>query len=131
MPRYTQQEGQVGGAGVVVRGIFALAAGGGFAYLAWEPAPPRVPPPTESEDLTKDTAVRQRIVTDDDALPRLEHAESRWADREEAWAGFDERWQSEVGRSTAERDRDLMNDGGTGEAETAALTVLPHSRGPP
>lgn len=131
MPTYAKHETQGGGAGVMVRSMFAFAAGVGIALLVWDPAPSKGIQPVDSKSLSKYTAVRQRIVTDDDALPRLSGIESRRWHREDAGAGFADRWRSGDGRSTTETHRTRFDAGGTGGTESAAMTVLPHSRGPP
>lgn len=117
---------------------FALTAGGAFAALAWESSPPsRITTDAEETQEGFCSAERQGIVTEDDALPRLEvgtaglHEEDTWG------SAFtrprDRLWAARGGATGITTEAMLEGQTPSGQTEEGAIatTAVPNPRGPP
>jgi hypothetical protein len=114
--------------------VLGLAAGGAFAYLAWEP--PRGVTNSTHQGIHS-TAERRAAVTEDGARPHFDSLEARPSDRVasgDAQSGI----RDKIWRPTPAESRGGANDAGqarrvadVSDASAPDLTVSPHSRGPP
>ncbi|HVP13266.1 MAG TPA: hypothetical protein VMV94_18985 [Phycisphaerae bacterium] len=116
----------------------AVAAGGAFAALSWNSAPP--PDETADESAIQRTlqaAERQSVVTEDDALPQLEardavlHGDASWG-RVPALTGSQaapvDALRSNVATGIPAMELRLTDQT---ERNPAMTTAVPHSRSPP
>lgn len=115
----------------------ALAAGGAFAALSWNPASDSQTDPN-SREATDDssTAVRASVVTEDDAWPQFNAAVPAIGGSDQ-WAVVRPQDRADLPpyangpesvRSTSTRMRSPTD---VKEKLTTMMTAVPHSRGPP
>jgi hypothetical protein len=116
----------------------AVAAGGAFAALSWNP-PPKPEEATEGVAVPQDSraAERQSAVTEDDALPQLNAGGT--ADHRDAQSGLSQA-QARPQAAPVDGPRSDITTGGSfdvfrptdgNDSITTRTTAVPHSRSPP
>lgn len=134
MSRHSYTSDRRRAAGRLGRVVFALAAGVGFAVLAYEP--PRESPATNDDKLSNETdpAQPQRVVREDDALRQTELSQAGWTVPGRArMRSSDDIWSQTVDGEAADvtQARKATAVAQAARGQGPAITVSPNSRGPP